>query len=102
VRVFFFSTEEVANLGDASLGVAERPTKERRQREAACSVRAVLAFFLFFGQMRRHQTAFSARCTDTKRLSRQGVPSPNGTFSKARRHQTALSVRCADTKRLYR
>jgi hypothetical protein len=75
VRVFFFSTEEVANLGDASLGVVERPTKERRQREAACSVRAVLAFFVF-----------RPDGPVTKRLNRQGVPSPNGSIGKVHRY----------------
>jgi hypothetical protein len=110
---FFFSTEEVANLGDASLGVVERPTKERRQREAACSVRAVLAFFCFFGHVRRYQTAFSARRAVTKRLFRTGDPLPNGFFGRATRYQTAFSAHerlpngrigamPADTKRLYR
>jgi hypothetical protein len=124
VRVFFFSTEEVANLGDAFLWVWSKglPKKGDNARPRAPCARSSRFFVFsvtcavskrlfrqgapipngFFGKARRHQTAFSARCAVTKRLFRQGAPIPNGFFGKARRHQTAFSARCAVTKRLFR
>jgi hypothetical protein len=62
---FFFSTEVVANLGDASLGMAD----SAYQRKATTRGRVLRArgprVFSFFGPVRRYETAVTGRDPST-------------------------------------
>jgi hypothetical protein len=82
VRVFFFSTEEVANLGDASLDTADLslPKKGDNARPRAPCARSSRFFF-------------QPRAPSINGSIGAAMPIPNGMFGKVYRYQTALSAR---------